>query len=50
MHCRLPRLCVVVLLPPPAQAPSAPVCHGYAYLAIELQALPPLAEVGAHVL
>jgi hypothetical protein len=36
-----------MLLPPPPSAPSAPVCHGYAYLALELQALPTPAEVHA---
>ena len=45
MNCAAARVCVVALMPPPPDLPSAPVCHGYAYVAAELACVAPNPKV-----
>lgn len=45
MACAVPRVCAVLLLPPPPNSPHAPVCHGYSYVALELSNVPSIEVV-----
>jgi len=45
MTCAVPRVCAVLLLPPPPNFPHASVCHGYSYVALELSNVPSIEVV-----
>lgn len=40
LRCWAPHVCAVLQLPAPALAPSAPVCHGYGFAAVDVFAAP----------
>ncbi len=44
LRCWAPHVCAVLVLPAPARTPSAPVCHGYGFAAVDLFAAPAARE------
>lgn len=45
LRCWAPHVCALLQLPAPPQAPSAPVCHGFGFVAVDLFAAPATPEV-----